>query len=264
MSEPLTIEYVRALRVVRNVENYLENAGDSELVFSHILTMLQQDGFAQRAEKPAPVRDAAESVGSALDDILCAEAGARIEGAGSMTANEAAVAIVAKFADGRAELSALRARVAGLERELADVRHTLDTDALRFIEREGYRRCDIPACNCGSWHGGHMRARFDEIHDLLVEHDVETNGKTLLNAVRGVLEDRDAARALLAVERERVIEECAKVCDARVEELSLGRPSPYHSQPSLEDRRDAQIDGLNDIARQLRALAQPRAERETK
>lgn len=21
-----------------------------------------------------------------------------------------------------------------------------------FLEREGYRRCDIPACNCGSWH----------------------------------------------------------------------------------------------------------------
>ena len=24
--------------------------------------------------------------------------------------------------------------------------------ALAFLEREGYRRCDIPACNCGSWH----------------------------------------------------------------------------------------------------------------
>ena len=21
-----------------------------------------------------------------------------------------------------------------------------------FLERLGYRRCDIPACNCGSWH----------------------------------------------------------------------------------------------------------------
>lgn len=21
-----------------------------------------------------------------------------------------------------------------------------------FLERQGYRRCDIPACNCGSWH----------------------------------------------------------------------------------------------------------------
>lgn len=24
--------------------------------------------------------------------------------------------------------------------------------AERFLEREGYRRCDRPACNCGSWH----------------------------------------------------------------------------------------------------------------
>ena len=24
--------------------------------------------------------------------------------------------------------------------------------AEEFIAREGYRRCDIPACNCGSWH----------------------------------------------------------------------------------------------------------------
>lgn len=70
--------------------------------------------------------------------------------------------------------------------------------ALRFIESQGYRRCDIPACNCGSWHGGNMRARFDEIHDLLVEHDVETNGKTLLGAVRGVLEDASSLRAELA------------------------------------------------------------------
>lgn len=23
---------------------------------------------------------------------------------------------------------------------------------IEILEREGYRRCDIPACNCGSWH----------------------------------------------------------------------------------------------------------------
>jgi len=27
-------------------------------------------------------------------------------------------------------------------------------DAKQFIESKGYRRCDIPSCNCGSWHGG--------------------------------------------------------------------------------------------------------------
>jgi hypothetical protein len=24
--------------------------------------------------------------------------------------------------------------------------------ALNFLEWKGYRRCDTPACNCGSWH----------------------------------------------------------------------------------------------------------------
>jgi hypothetical protein len=24
--------------------------------------------------------------------------------------------------------------------------------ALNFLEGRGYRRCDTPACNCGSWH----------------------------------------------------------------------------------------------------------------
>lgn len=24
-----------------------------------------------------------------------------------------------------------------------------------FLERNGFRRCDIPACNCGSWHALH-------------------------------------------------------------------------------------------------------------
>jgi hypothetical protein len=24
--------------------------------------------------------------------------------------------------------------------------------AVNFLEGRGYRRCDVPACNCGSWH----------------------------------------------------------------------------------------------------------------
>ena len=28
-----------------------------------------------------------------------------------------------------------------------------------FLEREGYRRCDISACNCGSWHRAWLRPR---------------------------------------------------------------------------------------------------------
>lgn len=33
------------------------------------------------------------------------------------------------------------------------VAHEADCEsAAVFLEREGYRRCDAPACNCGSWH----------------------------------------------------------------------------------------------------------------
>jgi hypothetical protein len=53
-----------------------------------------------------------------------------------------------------------------------------------FIRREGYSRCDIAACNCGSWHGGSFKRRFDEIHDALTEAEISTNGKTLIGALR--------------------------------------------------------------------------------
>ena len=32
-----------------------------------------------------------------------------------------------------------------------------------FLERRGYRRCDIAACNCESWHGGHEQQRADRL-----------------------------------------------------------------------------------------------------
>lgn len=53
--------------------------------------------------------------------------------------------------------------------------------AENFIAREGYVRCDIPACNCGSWHPREgWYARFVEI-----ETEVGfANGKTLLTSVK--------------------------------------------------------------------------------
>jgi hypothetical protein len=36
------------------------------------------------------------------------------------------------------------------------------SEAEAALERFGYRRCDIPACNCGGWHGGHVEARYEE------------------------------------------------------------------------------------------------------
>ena len=46
-----------------------------------------------------------------------------------------------------------------------------------FLIRNGYRECDIAACNCGSWHGGHASDRLRELRDVIGE-----NGKTLLQS----------------------------------------------------------------------------------
>lgn len=46
-----------------------------------------------------------------------------------------------------------------------------------FLIRNGYRECDIAACNCGSWHGGHASDRLRELREVIGE-----NGKTLLQS----------------------------------------------------------------------------------
>jgi hypothetical protein len=55
--------------------------------------------------------------------------------------------------------------------------------AERFIANEGFRRCDIMACNCGSWHGGSASQRLHEIRELMEEHDISTNGETIYSAL---------------------------------------------------------------------------------
>lgn len=76
--------------------------------------------------------------------------------------------------------------------------------AVDFLRRHGYRRCDIPACNCGSWHGGHANARLNELREAFEQDEhTNTNGKTLLNLVCETLSERDALRAaLIAVTKE--------------------------------------------------------------
>lgn len=61
----------------------------------------------------------------------------------------------------------------------------------RFMLDDGYRLCSIPACNCGSWHGGNASRRLSEIRDLLDELEVPTNGLTLLDAIRNALGDKE-------------------------------------------------------------------------
>ena len=44
------------------------------------------------------------------------------------------------------------AEIERLQRDLAVGVRQRQNDAEDFLRREGYRACDIPACNCGSWH----------------------------------------------------------------------------------------------------------------
>lgn len=93
------------------------------------------------------------------------------------------------------------AEITRLKAELAEARRRLEK-TLDFIESNGYRRCDIAACNCGSWHGGHASQRLRELTDLLNEHDCQPMQKTLLVAVRDVVERAEAAESAITVERQ--------------------------------------------------------------
>ena len=49
------------------------------------------------------------------------------------------------------------------------------------LYQNGFVPCDIPACNCGSWHHvGGFKRRFDEIDEVLEPR----NGETVLNAAK--------------------------------------------------------------------------------
>lgn len=67
------------------------------------------------------------------------------------------------------------------------------------LERSGFRRCNIAACNCGSWHQvGGFKLRFDEIKEVIEEAGYSTNGRVLLDAVKQMA--NDASEILRAVE----------------------------------------------------------------
>lgn len=72
-------------------------------------------------------------------------------------------------------------------RDLHESEHERD-DLLRFIEREGYRCCDIPACNCNSFHGGNAYNRLREIGEDLESAGVSLNGRTIRSALSVLIE----------------------------------------------------------------------------
>lgn len=86
-------------------------------------------------------------------------------------------------------------REARLIRERDEAR--AERDALRdVLLRHGFVPCDIPACNCGSWHArfGYPE-RLREIADALDEagHPLSNeNGNMPLNALRELIAERDA------------------------------------------------------------------------
>jgi hypothetical protein len=82
------------------------------------------------------------------------------------------------LAYGRAVAEAKDAEVAAL------------TDVLM---RSGFRRCDIAACNCGSWHHvGGFAERFREIDEAT--EDSYRNGETLLDRVKRIKAEVEALR----------------------------------------------------------------------
>ena len=77
-------------------------------------------------------------------------------------------------------------RAEAAEAEVKRLREALED----FLRREGYRRCDIAACNCGSWHGGHAANRLRELSELIGQ-----NGKTLIDSAETLLRRAEAAEA---------------------------------------------------------------------
>lgn len=92
------------------------------------------------------------------------------------------------------ELTAARERIASLEAERDQLRDVL--------WRGGFVMCDIPACNCGSWHHKYgLPERFREIADGLAEagHELcNENGNLPIRALKSLAAERDQLRAELA------------------------------------------------------------------
>lgn len=120
-------------------------------------------------------------------------------------------------------------------------------EAIAFIEREGYRRCDIPACNCNSWHGGHAN---DRLESVLAERDEwRASAAGYGSDAEQYKHERDEARALL---REATSDRCV-VCHA---DLQPSMTVPPHCEDCIADD-DAccdHEDRVNDFRARLDAV----------
>jgi len=89
-----------------------------------------------------------------------------------------------------------------LTQELLNQRDRLiaENAALRdVLQHNGFVQCDIPACNCGSWHDRYgLPERFAELKEVLADagHPLcNENGNLISRALGGLIVERDALRA---------------------------------------------------------------------
>ena len=85
------------------------------------------------------------------------------------------------------EMRSLRSEVERLGRENDRLTH--------WIASEGYVTCDIPACNCPWFHGGHASNRLMEVNRELGDL---TQGKTILHAVTDLMTRAESLATELA------------------------------------------------------------------
>lgn len=81
--------------------------------------------------------------------------------------------------------------------------HTETADELcDVLQRNGFVRCDIAACNCGSWHARYgYRQRLEEVTELIVDagHPLTNeNGHLVKLALSELIAERDSLRAVNA------------------------------------------------------------------
>lgn len=89
-------------------------------------------------------------------------------------------------------------KIQRLESELSAVTRERD-EARDRLQRSGFVRCDIPACNCGSWHQRYgLPERMREIEQTLEDagHPLNNdNGHLTRNALAQLVNEKDALRA---------------------------------------------------------------------
>ncbi len=59
--------------------------------------------------------------------------------------------------------------------------------AIQFLQMQGYRRCDMAACNCPFWHGGNAGERLTELHELMSESGFQPYAKTIYKALEDLI-----------------------------------------------------------------------------